>query len=37
MNDLGRRMFWFAVLYAAGVVVFVILTTLVRASLQLLR
>jgi hypothetical protein len=37
MNDRRRRIFWFAALYVAGLVAFLLATTVIKASLKLLR
>jgi hypothetical protein len=37
MSERRRRMVWFATLYVGGLVTFFLVTTLIRASLKLLR
>jgi hypothetical protein len=37
MNERRRRIFWFAALYVAGLVAFLLVTTVIKASLKLLR
>jgi hypothetical protein len=37
MNEQRRHIFWFAALYAAGLVGFLLVTVVVKASLRLLR
>jgi hypothetical protein len=37
MNERRRRIFWFAALYVAGLVTFLLVTTVTKASLKLLR
>jgi hypothetical protein len=37
MNERRRRIFWFAVLYLAGLVTFLVVTMVIKSSLKLLR
>jgi hypothetical protein len=37
MNERRRRILWFAALYVASLVAFLLVTTVIRASLKLLR
>jgi hypothetical protein len=37
MNERRRRILWFAALYGASLVTFLLATTVIRASLKLLR
>jgi hypothetical protein len=37
MNERRRRILWFAVLYGASLATFLLVTTVIRASLKLLR
>jgi len=37
MKERPRRIFWFAALYVAGLVTFLLITTVIKASLRLLR
>jgi hypothetical protein len=37
MNERRRHLFWFVALYAAGLVGFLLITVVVKASLRLLR
>jgi len=37
MNERRRHLFWFVALYAAGLVAFLLVTVVVKASLRLLR
>jgi len=37
MKERPRRIFWFATLYVAGLVAFMLVTTVIKASLRLLR
>jgi hypothetical protein len=37
MNERRRRILWFAALYVAGLVTFLLVTTAIKASLKLLR
>ena len=37
MKERSRRIFWFAALYVAGLATFLLITTVIKASLELLR
>ena len=37
MKERPRRIFWFAALYVGGLVAFMLVTTVIKASLRLLR
>jgi len=37
MKERPRRIFWFATLYVAGLVTFLLITTVIKASLELVR
>jgi len=37
MSEQRRRVFWFAALYVAGLLTFLLVTTVIKAALKILR